>query len=258
MSGESRCVRCSSLSAAGFYICSLRGTASSLSTPGRVQRSAQKIAGVWVRTVRFVASAGQATSRSWSDMRDAPSARRAHAREDPGSESRVGGGTPGHEVTAAHGLARGSCTVRRPSAESAEHGKPPGLRRPCVALLAALPLASDTAPLRRPCPSHPPGRPFDRRKSSRASPDVKLAHLGLRLCPLCSPHSWPATQGVMAGFDQKSNVVLSDSKERVYSMEDGVEEIPLGLYLVKGDQMCVPLFSPAALALLTVSHKASS
>ena len=43
----------------------------------------------------------------------------------------------------------------------------------------------------------------------------------------------------MAGFDQKSNVVLSDSKERVYSMEEGVEEIPLGLYLVKGDQMCV-------------------
>ena len=46
-------------------------------------------------------------------------------------------------------------------------------------------------------------------------------------------------QGVMAGFDQKSNVVLSDSKERVYSTEEGVEEIPLGLYLVKGDQMCV-------------------
>lgn len=43
----------------------------------------------------------------------------------------------------------------------------------------------------------------------------------------------------MAGFDQKSNVVLSDSKERVYSMEEGVEEIPLGLYLVKGDQMYV-------------------
>lgn len=41
----------------------------------------------------------------------------------------------------------------------------------------------------------------------------------------------------MAGFDQKSNVVLSDSKERVYSIEDGVEEVPLGLYLVKGDMM---------------------
>ena len=46
-------------------------------------------------------------------------------------------------------------------------------------------------------------------------------------------------QGVLAGFDQKSNVVLSDSKERVYSIDDGVEEIPLGLYLVKGDMMCV-------------------
>lgn len=41
----------------------------------------------------------------------------------------------------------------------------------------------------------------------------------------------------MAGYDQKSNVVLSDTKERVYSMEEGVEEIPLGLYLVKGDQI---------------------
>ena len=28
---------------------------------------------------------------------------------------------------------------------------------------------------------------------------------------------------------------------RVYSMDDGVEEIPLGLYLVKGDQMYVML-----------------
>ena len=44
---------------------------------------------------------------------------------------------------------------------------------------------------------------------------------------------------MMAGFDQKSNVVLSDSKERVYSIDEGVEEIPLGLYLVKGDMMYV-------------------
>ncbi|KAI0918722.1 hypothetical protein AcV5_002637, partial [Taiwanofungus camphoratus] len=46
-----------------------------------------------------------------------------------------------------------------------------------------------------------------------------------------------AIVGVMAGYDQKSNVVLSDSKERVYSMDESVEEIPLGLYLVKGDQI---------------------
>lgn len=43
--------------------------------------------------------------------------------------------------------------------------------------------------------------------------------------------------GTMAGFDQKSNVVLSDSLERVYSADEGVEEVPLGLYLVKGDMM---------------------
>ncbi|EAU89286.1 hypothetical protein CC1G_03551 [Coprinopsis cinerea okayama7 len=43
--------------------------------------------------------------------------------------------------------------------------------------------------------------------------------------------------GLLAGFDQKSNVVLSDSKERVFSTDEGVEEIPLGLYLVKGDMI---------------------
>ncbi|KAI0000198.1 Sm-like ribonucleoprotein [Russula compacta] len=43
--------------------------------------------------------------------------------------------------------------------------------------------------------------------------------------------------GVLAGYDQKSNVVLSDSKERVFSMDEGVEEVPLGLYLVKGDMI---------------------
>jgi U6 snRNA-associated Sm-like protein LSm8 len=44
---------------------------------------------------------------------------------------------------------------------------------------------------------------------------------------------------VLAGYDQKSNVVLSDSKERIYSTDEGVEEVPLGLYLVKGDMMYV-------------------
>jgi U6 snRNA-associated Sm-like protein LSm8 len=53
----------------------------------------------------------------------------------------------------------------------------------------------------------------------------------------------------MAGFDQKSNVVLSESKERVYSMEEGVEEIPLGLYLVKGDMVYVHS-TPCSLSLI--------
>ncbi|KAG6877461.1 hypothetical protein C0992_009935 [Termitomyces sp. T32_za158] len=46
-----------------------------------------------------------------------------------------------------------------------------------------------------------------------------------------------AIVGTLAGYDQKSNVVLADSKERVYSTDQGVEEIPLGLYLVKGDMV---------------------
>ena len=57
----------------------------------------------------------------------------------------------------------------------------------------------------------------------------------------------------MAGYDQKSNVVLSDSKERVYSMDEGVEEIPLGLYLVKGDQMCVHLLQTVPASTLTTN-----
>ncbi|KAF7316221.1 U6 snRNA-associated Sm-like protein LSm8 [Mycena indigotica] len=62
------------------------------------------------------------------------------------------------------------------------------------------------------------------------------------LLALVSFISLTEIKGVMAGFDQKSNVVLSDSKERIYSMEEGVEEVPLGLYLVKGDMMCAKPF----------------
>lgn len=42
------------------------------------------------------------------------------------------------------------------------------------------------------------------------------------------------------GFDQTTNVILSDSTERVYSMEEGVEEVPLGLYIVRGDNIVSP------------------
>ena len=67
---------------------------------------------------------------------------------------------------------------------------------------------------------------------------------------------------MLAGYDQKSNVVLSDSKERVYSMDEGVEEVPLGLYLVKGDMMCVLLAAytpllhnrPLTIVIISVSH----
>jgi len=43
--------------------------------------------------------------------------------------------------------------------------------------------------------------------------------------------------GTLSGHDVKSNIILSDAVERVYSTDDGVEEVPLGLYLVKGEQI---------------------
>lgn len=44
-------------------------------------------------------------------------------------------------------------------------------------------------------------------------------------------------------MDAKSNIIMSDSTERVYSTDEGVEEVPLGLYLIKGDAMCVSCFA---------------
>lgn len=43
--------------------------------------------------------------------------------------------------------------------------------------------------------------------------------------------------GELKGFDQTTNVILSNSTERVYSLDEGVEEVPLGLYVVRGDNI---------------------
>lgn len=43
--------------------------------------------------------------------------------------------------------------------------------------------------------------------------------------------------GRLRGFDPAGNVIISDCVERVYSVDAGVEELPLGLYIVKGDAM---------------------
>ncbi len=43
--------------------------------------------------------------------------------------------------------------------------------------------------------------------------------------------------GALKGFDQAINVVLEQSHERVYSMQEGVVQNPLGLYLIRGDNM---------------------
>lgn len=43
-------------------------------------------------------------------------------------------------------------------------------------------------------------------------------------------------QGRLNGFDIRTNLILSDCVEREYSAE-GVEMVPLGLYLIKGDNV---------------------
>lgn len=41
------------------------------------------------------------------------------------------------------------------------------------------------------------------------------------------------------GHDQVQNLVLNDAFEHVYSLEEEVEQVPLGLYVVRGDNVAV-------------------
>lgn len=44
--------------------------------------------------------------------------------------------------------------------------------------------------------------------------------------------------GTLKGFDQTINLILDDSHERVYSTT-GVEQVTLGLYIVRGDNVAL-------------------
>ena len=45
--------------------------------------------------------------------------------------------------------------------------------------------------------------------------------------------------GIMRGCDQFVNIILERCKERVFSLDSPVEEVSLGLYLVKGDNVAL-------------------
>jgi len=45
--------------------------------------------------------------------------------------------------------------------------------------------------------------------------------------------------GTLKGFDQTINIVLDDSHERVFSSSQGVEQIQLGLHIIRGDNIAV-------------------
>ncbi|EGF76595.1 hypothetical protein BATDEDRAFT_92607 [Batrachochytrium dendrobatidis JAM81] len=44
--------------------------------------------------------------------------------------------------------------------------------------------------------------------------------------------------GKLEGFDQTTNLILSSAKERIFSGE-GSQDLPLGLYVVRGDSITV-------------------
>ena len=43
----------------------------------------------------------------------------------------------------------------------------------------------------------------------------------------------------MVGHDQVQNMILNDAHERVYSGDSAVEQVPLGLYVIRGDNLCM-------------------
>ncbi|XP_025107537.1 U6 snRNA-associated Sm-like protein LSm8 [Pomacea canaliculata] len=45
--------------------------------------------------------------------------------------------------------------------------------------------------------------------------------------------------GTLKGFDQTINLILDESHERVFSTTQGMEQVILGLYIVRGDNVAV-------------------
>ncbi|KAL8559192.1 U4/U6-U5 snRNP complex subunit lsm8 [Nucella lapillus] len=45
--------------------------------------------------------------------------------------------------------------------------------------------------------------------------------------------------GTLKGFDQTINLILDESHERVFSTSQGMEQVILGLYIVRGDNVVV-------------------
>jgi len=45
--------------------------------------------------------------------------------------------------------------------------------------------------------------------------------------------------GTLKGFDQTVNLILDESHERVFSSEAGVQQVVLGLYIIRGDNIAV-------------------
>eukprot|EP00808_Paulinella_micropora_P023203 g79882.t1 len=45
--------------------------------------------------------------------------------------------------------------------------------------------------------------------------------------------------GILRGFDQAINLIVEECHERVYSKEEPIKQVPLGLYIIRGDNVAV-------------------
>jgi U6 snRNA-associated Sm-like protein LSm8 len=45
--------------------------------------------------------------------------------------------------------------------------------------------------------------------------------------------------GQLMGHDQVQNLILNEAMELLYSKEESVEQVPLGLYVIRGDNVAV-------------------
>ncbi|KAJ2828420.1 U4/U6-U5 snRNP complex subunit lsm8, partial [Coemansia erecta] len=52
-------------------------------------------------------------------------------------------------------------------------------------------------------------------------------------------HDGRVVVGTLRGLDQTTNLIMQGSQERIFSEDEGVEVVDLGLYLIRGDNIAV-------------------
>jgi len=45
--------------------------------------------------------------------------------------------------------------------------------------------------------------------------------------------------GYLRGFDQTVNLILDECHERIMSQNEAVQQVPLGLYIIRGDNVAI-------------------
>eukprot|EP00934_Nitzschia_sp_Nitz4_P004105 Nitzschia sp. Nitz4//scaffold397_size11424//7297//7670//NITZ4_009042-RA/size11424-snap-gene-0.12-mRNA-1//-1//CDS//3329550287//4095//frame0 len=60
---------------------------------------------------------------------------------------------------------------------------------------------------------------------------------GKRICVITSDGR--VITGDLVGNDQVQNLILNNAQERVYSEDAPVENVDLGLYVIRGDNVCM-------------------